>query len=151
MIDDSNSVHFQRNGNLYLIIVFSSAFFFCGVPLYLLFLGRTEAVIMLLAFLAIGIAGVVFGMYRFLDKSVHLSIHPTLGIWTKKLGTVSWNDIEKIYITGDLEPESNRKYLHIYLKLPDGKISSEPDQNMYITEFKNKNKVQDLIDQYAKR
>lgn len=150
MIDDSNSVHFRRNGNLYLIIVFCSAFF-GGIPLYLLSLGRTEALLMLIVLVAIGLVGVAFGMYRFLDKSVRLSIHPTLGIWTKKLGTVSWKDIEKIYVMGDLDAESNRKYLHVYLKRADGKISSEPDQNMNITEFKNKNKVQDLIDQYFKR
>jgi hypothetical protein len=87
-----------------------------------------------------------FGIKEIINKSPKLKIAKE-GLWTKKLGFMPWETIEKAGVTTEKNWRSSNTYLEIYLSDSDTK----PQQKLWLDYIRGYKKIQPLIDKLCRQ
>jgi hypothetical protein len=84
------------------------------------------------------------GLKGWLDKSAKLKIAKD-GLWTKKLGFVSWDDINFADVVVDKSGNNEQTYLEVRLKGTVFEEANQADEKLLISDLKNYKTIETVI------
>lgn len=92
------------------------------------------------------VAALVIGIKNLLDKAPHLKLART-GIWTKKLGFVTWKKVKNTQVIKEQKGKYSVIYLAIYLHGTVYEQASQPDEKLYIALLTNYKMIEPQVEQ----
>jgi cytochrome c biogenesis protein CcdA len=124
-----------------LFIIFGLAFVACGGYIY-----TNSNIIRRILLMVAGIYFLGFGLKEVISKSPKLKIAKE-GLWTRKLGFMPWEIIEKAEVITEKTRRSSRTYLEIHLTDSD----TAPQQKLTLDYITGREKIQPLIDKFSRQ
>ena len=111
-----------------------------------LLLTRQEQWFVPLILIIVGLVLSYSGFKGWRDKKAKLKIAKS-GLWTEKLGFVSWNDVKSAKVVKASYGRTTQLFLHIHLKGTSAEEPGQPDEELLLSDLEDKEMIETVVQQ----